>query len=89
MSTQNSKSIPPVDFSALILGFSSAALQALGVSKEDETTEKPNFGLARHNIDIIELLANKTSGNLTEQEEKLIMSILHDLRTKFVEISKL
>ena len=79
--TKNSE----VDFSGLILGFCSAALSYLGFGPEQVNR---NLLLARQNIEIIELLANKTKGNLTPEEEKLIQEVLHDLRLKFVDATR-
>jgi hypothetical protein len=78
-----------VDFSALILGFSSAALYYMGLAplSGKEKPEK-NLALARQNIDIISLLSAKTKGNLTADEAKLLGQILADLQIKFVEASK-
>lgn len=82
-----------VDFSGLILGFSSAALHYLGehvLSSTETSTNSAaaNLPLARQNIEIIELLRIKTQGNLSEDEQKLITQVLSDLRLKFVEVSK-
>ncbi len=78
--TQDSSS--EVDFSALILGFCSAALSYMGFGPEEV---RPNLLLARQNIEIIELLARKTQGNLSPEEDKLTQEVLHDLRLKFVD----
>lgn len=77
-----------IDFSGLILGFSSAALHYLGEvgSGSDKTSE--NLALARQNIDIIELLGQKTKGNLTKDEQVLIERVISDLRLKFIEKCK-
>lgn len=72
-----------VDFSGLILGFSSAALYYIGHSSiESKNTPKRNLPLAKQNIRIIELLKEKTKGNLSPEEDKLISEVLLDLRNK-------
>jgi len=73
-----------VDFSGLILGLCSAALSYLGYN--DGSIGK-NLILARQNIDIIEMLRNKTKGNLNDEEKTLIEEVLFDLKAKFVEVS--
>ena len=78
-----------LDFSGLILGFSSAALDYLGEGQNSKTISHSHLDLARQNIDIIELLLEKTSGNLTQEEDALTRSILSDLRIKFVEKSRI
>ncbi len=45
-------------------------------------------GLARHTIDILEVLKEKTSGNLDPEEDQLLTRVLHDLHMRFVEAQK-
>lgn len=77
-----------LDFSGLILGFSSAALSYMGIVSIPNATAPVNLDLARQNINIIELLHQKTKGNLTSDEAKLTDQVLSDLRLKFVEVLK-
>ena len=51
-------------------------------------TKEINLQLARQTIGIIEMLKEKTEGNLTKEEENLIESVLYDVRLKFVNSSK-
>lgn len=75
-----------VDFSALIMGFSSAALYYLGEHPvEGKASAQRNLPLARQNIDIIDLLHEKTQGNLTTDEAKLITQVMSDLKVKCLE----
>lgn len=46
----------------------------------------PNLPLAKHYIDLLEVLKNKTQGNLDEEEGKIIDGTLHELRIAFVQI---
>ena len=78
-----------LDFSSLILGFSSAALYELGQTKIDnQSLSEPNFDLAEQNIDIIRMLKEKTKGNLTNPEEKLLNNVIKDLEKKYQETFK-
>jgi hypothetical protein len=78
-----------VDFSGLVLGFSSAALYYLGeVPVEGKTVPERNLPLAKQNIDIIHMLSEKTRNNLSKDEEKLLNQVLADLRMKYVDASK-
>lgn len=78
-----------VDFQALILGFSSAALYYMCENVvESRACREKNLPLARQNIDIILLLKEKTMGNLTSEETKLLEQAVADLQMKFVEASK-
>lgn len=81
---QDANSVGVVDFNALILGFSSAALYYIGHSSiEGKAPAELNLPLAKQNIDIIKLLESKTKGNLSDDEEKLIKQILSDLTQKY------
>jgi hypothetical protein len=73
----------PVDFSELILGFSSAALYYLGQGAvEGKKAGASNLPLAKQNIEIVAMLAEKTKGNLSTEETALITKVLTDLRKK-------
>ena len=78
----------PVDFSALIMGFSSAALYYMGVAPVAGKIATTNFPLARQNIDIIKMLSDKTRGNLTPEEVSLIQRLIADLQLKWLEATK-
>ena len=43
---------------------------------------------AHHTIDMLEVLANKTRGNLTPEESQLLEDVLYELRMSFVEVEK-
>lgn len=78
----------PLSFSAVLLGFASTTLIHLGASPNPETgTTAVDLPTARQWIDVIEVLREKTRGNLTPDEEQLMGSVLADLRLRFVEQS--
>jgi hypothetical protein len=68
-------SVGQVDFSTHVLSMASSAIE-----RDIET--------ARYLIDVISMLETKTRGNLDEQEQKLLQSLLYDLRVAFVDASK-
>lgn len=73
-----------VDFSGLILGLSSAALYYIGESDIDgKKVGEKSLPLAKQNIRIVEMLKEKTKGNLTKEEHLLVDQILKDLHLKF------
>ena len=81
---KNDGNNPTVDFSGLILGFSSAALHYFGHSTiQGKVSEERNLPLALQNIKIIELLRNKTLGNLTKEESTLVDRVIKDLNDKY------
>ena len=84
-----SRELPAVDFHTFILSLGSSALLHLGeLEHPDGGTARVDLPLAKHTIDIIAMLQDKTRGNLTPPEERLMESLLYDLRLRFVERSK-
>ena len=72
-----------------MLSLGSSALLHLGeLEHPDVHAPQMDLPLAKHTIDILAMLADKTKGNLTSAEDKLISSLLYDLRLRYVEASK-
>jgi Domain of unknown function (DUF1844) len=81
---------PPVDFHTFVLSLGSSALLHLGeIENPNDGVSQKDLPLAKHTIDILAMLAEKTKGNLSPAEEKLMESLLYDLRLRYVELSKL
>jgi len=81
--------LPSIDFSTFILSLSASALMHLGELPDPVTQKKEkNLPQARQTIDIIDMLKEKTQGNLKEEEKRLVDNILYDLRMRYVNISK-
>ena len=71
-----------------MLSLGSSALLHLGELEHPEAGGKHlDLPLAKHTIDILAMLEAKTRGNLTGPEEKLIQSLLYDLRLRYVELT--
>lgn len=81
--------LPKLDFSTFVLSIINSALVHLGDAPNPETgaTTDPNVMLARADIDLLLLLQEKTEGNLTGDEERLLSQALFDLRLRCVEVS--
>jgi len=78
-------SVPPIDFNTFVLSLSTSALVHLGVVPNPETGETaPQLALAKQTIDLLGLLEEKTTGNLTGEEERLLAQVLTDLRMRYV-----
>lgn len=83
------RSLPPVDFSGFVLGLGQMALIHLGEMPEPQTGRMArDLEQARHTIDILDMLEEKTRGNLTEAESKLLLSLTTDLKLKFVRAAR-
>ena len=82
--------IPPADFSFLIesiLMQTQIQLGLLNLGEKDEEPPEPNLPLARHSIDMLAMLEEKTRGNLTVAEQRLLENGLTELRFRYVQIS--
>jgi len=76
-------------FSTFILSLSTSVLVNLGELPDPLKNENDiNLPLAKQTIGLIEMLAEKTKGNLTEDEDRLIDGMLYDLRMKYIEAAK-
>jgi hypothetical protein len=81
--------LPEVNFSTFVLSLSSSILLHLGEIADPQSGEKKkDLALAKQTIDIITLLKDKTKGNLTEEEQKLLEHILYDMRMRFVKATE-
>jgi hypothetical protein len=80
--------LPKINFSTFVVSLNASALLNLGAI-EDPTTGQSNkdLAMAKQTIDILSLLEEKTKGNLTTDETKLLQSILYDLRIIYVKES--
>lgn len=87
--TPDNDPLPTIDFATFILSLSHSALMHLGEAPDPETNEvHANLPLAKQNIDLLGLLEEKTKGNLSGDEERLLAQVLFDLRMRYVERSK-
>lgn len=80
--------LPPADFNLLVSMLSTQALVALGALPHPETGQStPQPPLAKHFIDLLGVVEQKTRGNLSGAEERLLGSWLHQLRLAFLELT--
>ncbi len=88
-SPEEQKLFSELGFSAFILSLSTSALVHVGELPDPITNQRRMaLPLARQTISIIEMLKEKTKGNLTQEEEKLLDNVLYDLRLKYVKASE-
>lgn len=80
---------PHIDLSTFVLSVSSAAMMGLGVIPQFQTQKSEvNLTVAKQNIDLLELLYEKTKGNRTPEEEQLFEKVLFDTRMRFIEVQQ-
>jgi Domain of unknown function (DUF1844) len=76
---------PPINFTNFILSLSTSAMFHFGDFPDHEGgTPQKNLSAAKHTIDIIDMINEKTKGNLNDQENKLIQGILYELKLRYV-----
>ena len=64
-------------------------MMGLGLApRPDSGKTEVDLDLARQNIDLLEMIQNKTRNNLTSEEDKLLERVLFEVRSKFVEVSQ-
>ena len=77
-----------VSFETFVLSLGANALVHLGEAPHPETGALAKLlPLARQTIDILGILADKTVGNLTDHEARVLQATLYDLRMRFIEHS--
>lgn len=77
----------PASFGVLVTTVATQAMAALGqLPKEITGIAKPQPNLAKHHIDMLAVLEEKTKGNLTPEESKMLDDALHQLRMLFVSV---
>jgi hypothetical protein len=77
--------LPKIDFSTFVLSMNSSALVQLGLIDDPATGQRTkNLPLAKQTIDMLAMLEEKTKGNLTDDEEKILTNILYELRMLYV-----
>lgn len=77
--------LPRVTFSTFILSLASSALVQLGEVPNPETGAlEEDLALAKHSIDVLTMLAEKTKGCLDSDEARLMEEILYEVRMKYV-----
>ena len=80
--------LPPVSFTLLVISLATQVRVFLGDIENPSSGEKHlDPELAKHNIDLLGMLEEKTQGNLSEQEKKLLDSVLYELRMRYVQLA--
>jgi len=77
--------LPEINFSTFIFSLNASALVHLGAIEDPASGKKvKNFPMAKQTIDILNMLEEKTRGNLNKDEENILKHILYDLRIAYV-----
>ena len=86
--TENQK-LPPPSFALIVASFAAQASVALGQMPNPMTNKQEvNLELAKHAIDTLAILEQKTKGNLTADETAMLEGVLHQMRIAYLEAQK-
>ena len=73
-------------FTQLVLMFHTAAMQQLGKLKNPLTdTLERNLDAAQNSIDLLDMLREKTKGNLSPEESRLLVQVIQELKLNYVD----
>jgi hypothetical protein len=77
--------LPPLEFGSILILLYFPALIQLGLMEDPTTGEKrEDLALAKRNIDLLDLLKDKTKGNLDEAEAKILEDVLSQLKLAYL-----
>jgi hypothetical protein len=80
--------LPEGNLAALISMLTTQALFALGLLQiKGQEERKPDLELAKYNIDMLQVLEEKTKGNLSKEEEAVLSNTLNELRMGYVKVA--
>ncbi len=83
--------VPEMTFTTLVLSLSTSAMVHLGkaptpeAAGSEDAAPEPNLPLAKQTIDILEILQEKTRGNLADDESEVLEQLLHQLHMVYIE----
>ena len=81
--------LPKGNLAALISMLTTQAFFAMGLLQvKGEEKREPDMELAKYNIDMLETLEEKTKGNLTEEEKKVLENTLSQVRMAYVQVAE-
>ena len=80
--------MPPANFETLISTMATQALFAMGAIADPRTGQRmAHRDLARHHIDMLGVIEEKTKGNLTDEESQLISTTVYELRQRYIQLA--
>ena len=87
MAEEKKPRFPEPTFSNFVASLASSVLIQLGIFPDPKTGErKTDLELAKHTIDLLSMLQEKTRGNLTEEEDRMLREVLAELKLRYVEV---
>jgi hypothetical protein len=81
--------LPQANFPGLISMLATQVFFALGLISTDQNKDaQPDLEMAKFNIDMLGVLEEKSKGNLSDDEAKMLNDTLQQLRMAFVQVSQ-
>ena len=82
--------LPPATFEFFVLSLKTQAEIAMGVLAfgDEKDRPEPDLRIARHSIDLLAMISEKTKGNLSYDEQRLIENSLTELRFRYVQATE-
>lgn len=81
-------SLPPANFETLLTTLATQALFAMGAVPDPRTGQRiAHLDLARHHIDMLTVIEEKTKGNLSDEESNTLATTLFELRQRYVQLA--
>jgi hypothetical protein len=84
-SSEDKRFLPPLEFSSIVILLYFPALIHLGLMDDPGAGERrEDLTLAKRNIDLLDLLKDRTKGNLEGEEEKFLEGVLDQLKMAYL-----
>jgi hypothetical protein len=82
-------SVPSASLATLVTTLATQALHSMGaIEIPGAPKSEANLDVAKHLIDTVAVLQEKTKGNVTPEEARLLEDALHQIRLAFVQVQK-
>jgi hypothetical protein len=75
----------PISFSTFVISLASSGLSHLGAREPGGADRPADLHLARQTLDLLEILAQKTKGNLDDEEQHLLDAVRQDLGQRYAD----
>ena len=87
-SADGEESLPAIDFATFVLSLRHSALMHLGDAPDPSAggALRRDVAMAKQTIELLAVLQEKTTGNLTGEEERLLDQVMYDLRMRYEEV---
>lgn len=80
--------LPPPTLETLVQSLGTQAMMFLSPQRDPRTGQSmQNLELAKHTVDLLSMLEEKTRGNLTPEEKRYLDTVLYQVRMAYVQIS--